>query len=95
MKDEAFSMGPDAKDETQVDVLAIPGSNERICDDTQPILDQDYIKRFCQGWGEIGRAILNRRDKYDNVRAYQAIDYPRLNPIIRLSSLMIVILISS
>jgi hypothetical protein len=41
--------------------LAIPASNERICDDTRPVLDPDYIRRFCQSWGEIGRAILARR----------------------------------
>ena len=42
--------------------LAIPGSSEHQCDDAQPVLDPDYIKRFCQVWGEVGRAILGRRN---------------------------------
>jgi hypothetical protein len=37
--------------------LAIPGSSEHQCDDAP-----DYIKRFCQVWGEVGRAILGRRN---------------------------------
>jgi hypothetical protein len=41
--------------------LAILASNERTCTDAQPSLDPDSIRRFCQTWGEIGRAILARR----------------------------------
>ena len=41
--------------------LAIIASNERICTDAQPCLDPDSIKRFCQVWGDVGRAILARR----------------------------------
>ena len=60
----------------EVPELAILASDERICNDTQPVLDPDYIKRFCQGWGEIGRAILNRRDKHDNAQGKTRFDYP-------------------
>jgi hypothetical protein len=41
--------------------LAIPGSNERKCNDAQPCLDTDSLRRFSQVWGEVGRAILGRR----------------------------------
>ena len=46
----------------EVPELAILASNERICSDTQVILDPDSIRRFCQVWGEVGRAILGRRN---------------------------------
>ena len=42
--------------------LAMSASNERICNDAQPYLDPDSIRRFCQVWGEVGRAILGRRN---------------------------------
>ena len=41
--------------------LAISSSNDRICNDAQPSLDPDYIKHFCQVWGDVGQAILARR----------------------------------
>ena len=41
--------------------LAISGSIEHECDDAQICLDPDSIRRFCQVWGEVGRAILGRR----------------------------------
>ena len=56
--------------------LAIIASNERICDDAQPCLDPDYIRRFCQVWGDVGRAILNRREKGDNAQGKTRFDYP-------------------
>jgi hypothetical protein len=56
--------------------LAILASNERICTDAQPSLDPDSIRRFCQVWGEVGRAILNRRDKGDNAQGKTRFDYP-------------------
>ena len=56
--------------------LAILTSNERICDDTRPVLDPDSIRRFCQVWGEVGRAILNRRGKDDNAQGKTRFDYP-------------------
>jgi hypothetical protein len=43
--------------------LAIPGSNEPIFNNAQPYLDTDSIRRFCQVWGEVGRAILGRRSR--------------------------------
>ena len=47
---------------SDVPELAILASNERICNDAQTCLDSDSIRRFCQFWGEIGRAILGRRN---------------------------------
>jgi hypothetical protein len=47
--------------DTQFRLLAMSASNERICNDAQPCLDPDSIKRFCQVWGEVGQAILARR----------------------------------
>jgi hypothetical protein len=42
--------------------LDIPASNERIYNDAQQYLDPESIRRFCQTWGEVGRAILGRRN---------------------------------
>jgi hypothetical protein len=60
MNEEAFSMEHNLKTGDVLE-LAIPASNERTCTDAQPSLDPDSIRRFCQTWGEIGRAILARR----------------------------------
>ena len=77
MNKETFSTGPSSShDETQPNGLAISVSNERICTDAQPCLDPDSIKRFCQIWGEVGRAILNRRDNDDNAQSKTRFDYP-------------------
>jgi len=76
MKEQNYLMRTDAKDKTQLSALAIPASIEHECDDAQPVLDPDYIKRFCQVWGEVGRAILNRRDKGDNAQGKTRFDYP-------------------
>ena len=46
----------------QTPELAITGSNEPICGNAQTCLDPDSIRRFCQVWGEVGRAILGRRN---------------------------------
>jgi hypothetical protein len=42
--------------------LAISASNEPICSNAQTCFDPDSIRRFCQVWGEVGRAILGRRN---------------------------------
>ena len=60
MNKEAFPNEHNSKIEI-IPKLAIPGSDERICNDAQPSLDPDIIRRFCQVWGEVGRAILARR----------------------------------
>ena len=76
MNKEAFSQNPRLKNLLNNTELAISGSNERICTDAQPSLDPDSIRRFCQVWGEVGRAILNRRDKSDNAQGKTRFDYP-------------------
>ena len=72
---EAFPNGNNLTD-SDIPELAIPGSIEHECDDTQLCLDPDSIGRFCQVWGEVGRAILNRRDKGDNAQGKTRFDYP-------------------
>jgi hypothetical protein len=76
MDKEALSMENNTNPKIQINELAIPASNERICNDAQPRLDPDTIRRFCQVWGEVGRAILNRRDKGDNAQGKTRFDYP-------------------
>jgi hypothetical protein len=56
--------------------LAIPASIEHECDDAQTCLDPESLRRFCQVWGAVGRAILNRRDKGDNAQGKTRFDYP-------------------
>jgi len=75
MNKEAFPMEQNF-DSSNITELAITPSNERICGDAQPSLDPDSIRRFCQVWGEIGRAILNRRDNDDNAQSKTRFDYP-------------------
>ena len=60
MDKEAFQKGQNLNT-SSIPKLAISGSIEHECDDAQPCLDPDSIKRFCQVWGEVGRAILARR----------------------------------
>ena len=77
MNKEPFSTGPSSShDETQPNGLAISVSNERIYTDAQSYLDPDSIKRFCQVWGEVGRAILNRRGKDDVSQGKRRFNYP-------------------
>lgn len=77
MNKESFSKEPNSKDsETPFSELAISVSNERICSDAKPVLDPDSIRRFCQVWGEVGRAILGRRDKGDNAQGKTRFGYP-------------------
>jgi len=75
MNKEALLLEPNSKVE-DIPELAISVSNERICTDAQPCLDPDSIKRFCQIWGEVGRAILNRREKGDVSQGKRRFNYP-------------------
>jgi len=75
MNKEAFSLEQNLTTD-DVPELAISGSIEHECGDAQPCLDQDSIRRFCQVWGEIGRAILNRREKHDNAQGKTRFNYP-------------------
>jgi hypothetical protein len=62
MNEQAFLKEANSKDaEVPFQELAILASNERICTNAQTCLDPDSIRRFCQVWGEVGRAILGRR----------------------------------
>jgi len=75
MNKQAFPMEQNF-DSSNITELAITPSNERICTDAQPCLDPDSIKRFCQIWGEVGRAILNRREKGDVSQGKRRFNYP-------------------
>ena len=61
MSKEAFSPEHNLK-VGDVPKLAMLASNEPIYTDAQPVLDPDYMRRFCQAWGEVGSAILGRRN---------------------------------
>ncbi len=58
-----FEVGCPDTPVSQTPGLAIPAPYERICADAQPVLDPESVKRFCQVWAEVGRAILARRSK--------------------------------
>lgn len=75
MDKEAFTKEPNLK-VGDARELAIPCSIEHECDDAQSYLDPDSMKRFCQVWGEVGRAILGRRDKGDNAKGKTRFGYP-------------------
>ena len=55
--------------------LAISLEKSDVCADANS-LEPEPIKCFCQVWGEVGRAILNRRDKGDNAQGKTRFDYP-------------------
>ncbi len=73
---EALSMENNTTNNSQLNELAIQGSNEHECNDAQTCLDPDSIRRFCQVWGEVGRAVLGRRDKSDNAQGKTRFGYP-------------------
>jgi len=63
MDDQKFSKElSSSHSKNEPNQLAILALNEDECNDAQLCLDPDSIGRFCQVWGEIGQAILGRRN---------------------------------
>ena len=62
MNKQAFSMVPNSKlYEAPSHELAIYSRKRDVCIDAEPVLDPEAVRRFCQVWSEVGRAILARR----------------------------------